>query len=115
MLYVIKAEMETSLGALPPEQTIGTLENAILPSLEILAKWEETGKIKGGAIAGYRSGFILVDAISHQEVADLLRSLPFWGLLKFDIIPLQTFRSALNGDRGVLERFKKSMPAHIPV
>jgi hypothetical protein len=109
MLYYIKVEMESTLGSLPPDAAINVLEHTILPSLEILVKWEESGKIKGGAIAGNRAGHIIVEAASHQEISDLLRSLPFWGLMKFEVVPLQTLKSALEGDRGVLERFKKSL------
>jgi hypothetical protein len=109
MLYYVKAEMETTLGSLPPREAVGVLEHTILPSLEILAKWEESGKIRGGAVAGYRAGHLIVEAASHQEISDLLRSLPFWGLMRFEVTPLQSMRSALEGDRRVVEGFKKSL------
>ena len=109
MLYLVEGEVYDSPHALPPEHAIAMFEQAILPSIEILAQWEESGKIHGGAMAGYRKGYFVVDAASHEELGNLLRSLPFWGILKWHTTPLQSFRSALNGDKESIRRLKASM------
>jgi hypothetical protein len=45
------------VGALlPPEQLAGILNNVVLPSLEMLAQWEESGTVRGGILAGQRAG-----------------------------------------------------------
>lgn len=109
MLYLVEGEVYDSPHALPPEHTIMMFERAILPSLKMLAEWEESGKIKGGAVAGVRKGYFVIDAASHEELGQMLRSLPFWGILRWNTTPLQSFRSAAEGDSGAVERLKASL------
>lgn len=109
MLYLVEGEVYDSPHALPPDQAVAMFDQTILPSLEILAQWEESGKIKGGAVAGYRQGYFIVDVASNEELGKLLRSLPFWGILKWHTTPLQSFRSALEGDRQVIGQLKAAM------
>jgi hypothetical protein len=109
MLYLVEGEVYDSPHALPPDQAIRMFEQTILPGLETLAQWEESGRIRGGAMAGYRRGYFIVDVASNEELGKLLRSLPFWGILKWHTTPLQSFRSALEGDREVIGRVKARM------
>lgn len=106
MLYLVTGEFVEVGAMLPPEQLAGIIEQAALPSLEMLAQWEEEGKGKGGVFAGERTGVFVLEAASSEEVGQLLASLPFWGLLKWHVRPLQSFRSALERDRAVVEPIK---------
>jgi hypothetical protein len=93
------------VGALlPPEQLAGILNNVVLPSLEMLAQWEESGTVRGGILAGQRAGAYLMEAASAEEVGERLASVPFWGMLKWRVTPLQSTRSAIARERGVAER-----------
>jgi hypothetical protein len=95
------------LGAmLTPEQVAHLLEQAVLPSLETLAQWEEQGKIHGGVFAGERETAFVLNAASSEEVGQLLTSLPFWALMKWHVRPLQSMRSAIERERASLERLK---------
>jgi hypothetical protein len=46
----------------------------------------------------------LMEAASAEEVGERLASLPFWGMLKWRVTPLQSTRSAIARERGVAER-----------
>jgi hypothetical protein len=61
---------------LPPEQAAQMIEQAIVPSLEMWAKWEQEGVVKaGGVFAGERGGGFVLEAESAKEVGKLLNEL----------------------------------------
>ena len=92
-------------GALLPPEHLGPLaQNVILPSLQTLAKWEQEGKIKGGVLAGERAGVFIVEADSHEALGELLASLPFWGIIKWHVTPLQSWASTVDRDRAAFQR-----------
>jgi muconolactone delta-isomerase len=71
----------------------------VLPSQERLAAFERAGTIvAGGVFAGAREVVFLADVDTNDELSALITSLPFWGLLKWRVQPLQTFetRAALS-------------------
>ena len=47
----------------------------------MLAKWEREGRIHEGSFVGRRGGCMIIDTASNEELADLLPTLPFWGIL----------------------------------
>jgi hypothetical protein len=49
---------------------------------------------------------LILAASSHEEVGDILASLPFWSRLKWNVIPLQSFRSAIERDSTAMENLK---------
>jgi muconolactone delta-isomerase len=95
------------VGALvTPEQVAQFLEQAVIPSLEVFARWEEQGKIVGGVFAGERETAFVLDAGSAEEVGQLLTSLPFWGMMKWQVRPLQSMRSTVEREQGLLQQIK---------
>ncbi len=111
MRYLVTAEW-IELGALlSPEQVIGIIEQTVGPSLEILAQWEEEGKIHGGIFPGERAGAWVIEADSNEELDGMLNTLPFWGQMKWHIRPLQTSRSKLEGQRGLREQLSNAAQA----
>ncbi len=108
MRYLVTAEW-VELGALlSPEQIIGILDQTVGPSLEMLAQWEEEGKIHGGIFPGERAGTWVFEADSSEELDRMLTTLPFWGQMKWHIRPLQTSRSKLEGQRGLREQLSNA-------
>jgi muconolactone delta-isomerase len=106
MQYLVTAEW-VELGALlSPEQVSGIIERTVGPSLEILAQWEEEGKIRGGTFPGERAGTWVFEADSSEELDGMLTTLPFWGQMKWHIRPLQTSRSKLRGQRELGEQLR---------
>jgi hypothetical protein len=76
MRYLVIAEPTGAAPNVLPQQLAQMLDSVVLPSLEMLAKWEREGRIRGGSYAGRRGG--IIDAASNEELADLLMTLPFW-------------------------------------
>ena len=96
------------VGALvTPEQVAQFLEHAVIPSLELLAQWDEQGKITGGVFPGERETAFILNASSAEEVGQLLTSLPFWGMMKWQVRPLQSIRSAVEREKEFLKKMTR--------
>ena len=91
-----------------PQQAAQILDAVVVPSLEMLAKWEREGRINGGSFAGRRGGCMIIDAPSHEELADLLMTLPFWGLQDWTITPLSSNEAAVKRVRELSQRLKSA-------
>jgi muconolactone delta-isomerase len=105
MLYLVRGEMIE--GSVTPEAFPQVWESVIRPSLESIAKMVDEKKL-GGTLVGQRAGVWIMDARSNEEVDQMLGSLPFWGLLRWNVTPLQSFRSAIERDRKTVEAMKAS-------
>jgi hypothetical protein len=77
----------------PPGQLAGLLEGVYIPSFQMLEKWESEKKITGGFLAAQRGGAMIIEAASAEELAKTMTSLPFWGMLNWEVHPLQSFHS----------------------
>ena len=107
-LYMISGTFIDPGPMMPPEKLAPILEKVILPSLEIIANWEEEGKILGGGLPlGDRAGVYIMKAASNTEVDILLQSLPFWGFLKWEVTPLVSYKERIAQTRKGLEKLKK--------
>jgi hypothetical protein len=109
MLYLVTGEWIEVGVLLPPEQIVPILDEAILPSLEKLAQWEEEGKIHGGIFPAERAGAWVMEADSSEDVGQFLASLPFWGQVKWHVRALQTMRSTVEREQGVRERLQAAI------
>jgi len=90
----------------PSGEVARMFEQRIIPSLEMMAKWEEEGKFTGGGFAGRRGAAFILEAESHEEAARLLASLPFWSIIKWEVIPLQPIRAQADMARQQLQTLK---------
>jgi hypothetical protein len=107
-LYMVSGAFIDPGPMMPPDKLAPMLEKVILPSLEIIAKWEEEGKILGGGLpVGDRAGVYIMKAASNTEVDILLQSLPFWGFLKWEVTPLVSYKERIAQTRKNLEKLKK--------
>lgn len=96
MQYLVEAENID--GLIPMKDVPDYINHIVIPSYEQLIKMESENKIKGGLLAGQRAGAFVMEASSHDEIGKILRAIPFWGMVKWKIIPLQSFKSALEQD-----------------
>ena len=96
MQYLVEAEYID--GLIPMKDVPDYINHIVIPSYEQLIKMESENKIKGGLLAGQRAGAFVMEASSHDEIGKILRAIPFWGMVKWKIIPLQSFKSALEQD-----------------
>jgi muconolactone delta-isomerase len=108
MHYLVTGEYVETGALLPPPQVSQMIEHTIIPSLEALAKLQKDGKIlAGGIIVGARAGVFVLEAASHEEVTRTLLALPFWGLLKWDVTPLESFSHRASFERELLASARK--------
>jgi muconolactone delta-isomerase len=109
--YLVSVESVETGPLLPPEQVIGIIRGAVLPSLEALVRMESEGKILGGgAPVGERSAAFIVEADSNDELHGLLQDLPGWGIVKTKVTPLQRFENRLEHTRQFADRMESSLP-----
>ena len=106
MKYLVIGEFIDPGPLIAPPQVVQMLEQAVLPSLDMLAKWESEKKITGGIYVGDRKGVFVVEAESNEEVDKMIQSLPFWGLLKWNVSALNTFAGRLGQEKVIVERMK---------
>ena len=111
MRYLVTLENIEVGPLLPPEQLIGVIRRAVLPSLEALVRMESEGKILGGGHpVGERGAAFIVEADSNEELDGLLQDLPGWGVVKMKVTPLQRFENRLEHTRQFADRMESSLP-----
>ena len=94
-------------GFASPEETTGVLEKIVIPSFDALTALESKKKIvAGGLPLGDRAFVFIVDAKSNEEVDALLRGTPMWGVLKWQVTPLQSFKGRARIEREALRNLK---------
>ncbi|MGH8458854.1 MAG: hypothetical protein ACRESV_05850 [Nevskiales bacterium] len=77
---------------------------------DALMKLETDKKIlAGGLPVGDRALVFIPEAASHEEVDQLLRDLPAWGVLKWVVTPLQSFDGRAKKERSIVEEIKKQI------
>lgn len=94
-------------GFFSPEETVRVLENAILPGFDHLMRLEAEGTIvAGGLPVGKRAFVFIVRAGSNAEADRIVRDIPFWGVLRWTVTPLQSFAGRAAMERDVVEALK---------
>ncbi|HZU07490.1 MAG TPA: muconolactone Delta-isomerase family protein [Chloroflexota bacterium] len=106
MEFLVTGEWVEHGALLPPDQVVQVLETAVLPSLQLLAQWEGEGRVRGGILAGQRAGIYLLEAASAEEVGRLLASLPFWGMVRWSVTPLEPTRATIQREQQVLAQIR---------
>jgi hypothetical protein len=99
-------------GFASPEETEEVLEKGILPTFDALLKLEADKKILAGGLPVADRAFVLIlEASSNDEVDQILRDIPAWGVLKWKVTALQSFERRANKERNILEALKKKHPS----
>ena len=95
-------------GFASPEEAIKVLGEIILPSFDQLIKLERQKKILAGGIPiGDRAFVFIVEASSNEELDQMLRKLPMWGSLDWEVTALQTFAGRAAQERTLVKELKK--------
>ncbi|MBI4333304.1 MAG: hypothetical protein HY673_18725 [Chloroflexi bacterium] len=109
MLYLVTME-NMDQGPLTPQQNIEMMERAVIPTLEMAVKWQAEKRIMaGGGPVGSRSGVMIIEATSNEELNALLQSVPLWPLSETAVVPLVGFKAQLDSARKMLDAFKGMM------
>jgi len=96
-------------GFATPEEALKILEKIVLPSFDALMKLEGEKKILGGGLAvGERAFVFIVEASSHEELDEVLRKIPMWGSLDWEVTPLTSFAARAATERQAVKEMKKA-------
>jgi hypothetical protein len=75
----------------------------------LLLDWEKKKKITAGGVpVGDRAFVFIAEAKSNDDLDKMLRQLPVWGVLDWDVSPLQTFTHRAKLERQFLKDVKKA-------
>ncbi|WP_341502733.1 hypothetical protein [Gallaecimonas sp. GXIMD4217] len=103
-LYLVEFEANAAGSPTSEAQAIELLETLIIPSLESLAAER---RIKaGGILVGARAGAFVLSAGSHEEVTELVRALPGWGVLNWHVTPMESFSHRAELEKRVVKELK---------
>lgn len=95
-------------GFASPEEAIEVLEKGILPTFDALMKLEAEEKIvAGGLPVGDRAFVFIAEAASNEELDQLLRRIPAWGVPKWQVTALQSFAGRAAQEREIVRQLKK--------
>jgi hypothetical protein len=97
-------------GFTSPEETLQVLEEGILPTFDYLIGLEKDRNIlAGGTPVGERAIAFVVEASSNDEVDRLIRDIPAWAALDWQVTPLQTFAGRAAMERAVIAQLRPSV------
>ena len=106
MMYLVNG----SSGPTSPmnEDAMELLERFILPGFEALKKLEGENRIMAGGVpVSERAVVFIIDAQSNEELDQVLRSLPIWSILDWQVTPLQSFDGRAFHERKILQQMRK--------
>lgn len=94
-------------GFSSPEDEAAVLENGIIPTFDMLIDLQKKKKIvAAGLPIGSRTLVLIIDADSPNEVDQMLRDIPAWGVFSWKVIPLQTLQGRSDMERTILKGLK---------
>ena len=101
MLYLVEFEATQAGAPTSREQTIERLGKLVIPTLESLGS--ESKVRAGGITVGTLAGAFVVEAKSKDEVTELVRALPAWGIMQWKVTPIETFAQRAEIERKVVQ------------
>jgi muconolactone delta-isomerase len=110
MQYLVTMDFVDPGPLLAPQQYLGMMRAVVLPGHEALSKLKTEGKIlAGGFPVGERAIALVVEADSPKELDSILLRIPFWGITKTKVTPLQDFEGRRELDEQGAERMEQSL------
>ena len=108
MQYLVRMDFVDPGPLLPIEQYAGMMRQAVLPGHEVLQTLKSEGKIiAGGFPVGERAIAFIAESDSPKELDSLLQLIPFWGIVKTKVTPLQDFEDRHDQDRQATEQMEQ--------
>ncbi len=106
MLYLVTASGGPGFGT--PEEMVEVLNEIVMPSFDEMIDLQKKKKIlAGGLPVGERSFVFIAEAASNDELDRMLRDIPMWGLLDWEVVPLQSIEGRAAVEREALKKMKK--------
>ncbi len=110
MQYLVTGEFVDPGPLLPPDQFVGMMRQMVLPSHDVIKDLMSEGKIIGGGYAvGERAAAFIFEAESNAELDALLQSLPYRGLVKIKVTPLEDVEGRQERDRQQAEQIEQML------
>lgn len=107
MKYLVTMELIGTPPVASRQELVQWLEQMIIPTEEAMIKLEADGKaLAGGDLTGRRGMAMIVEAVSNEELSQLLNDIPEWPLLKVEVTPLDSFKERLSEIRKFVKQFK---------
>ena len=95
-------------GFAMPEEAVEILQDTVLPTFKELIELEKGKRIiAGGLPVGDRSFVFIAEAKSNDELDQMLRRLPMWGELEWEVTALQTFSGRAKQERQAIRELKR--------
>jgi hypothetical protein len=106
MLYLVSATGGPTFHT--REEVLEILKNTILPGFAALRALEAKGTILAGGLPVAERAFVfIVKAPNHQALDDMLRDLPLWPVLEWEVVPLQSFSARAAHERKTVAALKR--------
>ena len=97
-------------GFASAEEALEVLRNIVLPNFTQLIELERKKKIlAGGLPVGDRSFVFIAEAESNDELDKMLRQMPMWGVLDWEVTPLQTFNERAKQEQQAVKEMKNTI------
>ncbi len=110
MQYLVTMDFVDPGPLLAPQQFLGMYRTVVMPGHEAIINLKSEGKIlAGGNPVGERAIAFIVEADSPKELDSLLMEIPFWGITKTKVTPLQEFEDRRDQDQQVAEQVEQSL------
>ncbi len=110
MQYLVTGEYVETGALLPPDQLVGMIRQVVIPSHDALVDLKAKGKLlAGGYSVGQRAGAFIFEADSNEELDAMLQGLPYWGIIKFKVTPLESVEGRGERDRQQVEQLEQSL------
>lgn len=106
MKYLVVGSMGAAFAS--PEEEVKLLKEKVFPSFDQLIALEKKKKIlAGGLPVGDRAFIFIMEASSNDELDEVLRAIPLWGLMDWEVTPLQTFHGRATQERGIVKKLER--------
>ena len=93
-----------------PEEAVEVLQDTVIPTFKELIELEKRNMIiAGGLPVGDRTFVFIAEAKSNDELDQMLRGLPMWGELEWEVTPLQTFSGRAKQERQAVRELKRNL------
>ena len=103
MQYLVRGTSGPSFAT--AEEAVQLLQEIVVPSLDQLAKLKDEGKIlAGGLPVGDRAVVFIVKAANNNEVDQLVRNIPLWPGMDWDVTPLQSFKGRASMESKAIQQ-----------
>jgi len=86
----------------------------MIPSLDMMKRMENDGKVTGGFFVGQTSGMFIFSVEDEMELDKILASIPIMNVYDIEIAPLQSINSTLEHNRRIVEDVRKAAGINVP-